>query len=273
VRSTLADDFHTFIPSKARPHPPSLILFSLGLMTRVLFATLFLTIAAAHAEPHYTEQMFRRGLHEPGVLITTAPLFVLITLRDPSNGAERAAAMPGPFLLGAIETEYRLKLRKTTSHDDIYKALAEKQQKEVQIALAQPNRVFVFRNRKARNNVQPRYTPAMLTEVRSALTGRSWKEIFAAARANESWLHQIYDGRRDPVQRLAYRDAVAHVLLERGSRRAWRLYQRTLCCGQKDLTMRWSERRTAVRSTFEMTSTLPLRATRALVRRRSSYSR
>ena len=41
----------------------------------------------------------------------------------------------------------------------------------------------------------------------------------------------------------------------------------------KGLTMRWSERRTAVRSTFEMTSTLPLRATRALVRRRSSCSR
>ena len=37
--------------------------------------------------------------------------------------------------------------------------------------------------------------------------------------------------------------------------------------------MRWSERRTAVRSTFEMTSTLSFRATRALVRRRSSCSR
>ena len=39
------------------------------------------------------------------------------------------------------------------------------------------------------------------------------------------------------------------------------------------LTMRWSERRTAVRSSFEITSTLPPLATRALVRRRSSYSR
>jgi hypothetical protein len=39
------------------------------------------------------------------------------------------------------------------------------------------------------------------------------------------------------------------------------------------LTRRWSERRTAVRSTFEMTSTRPLRATCALVRRRSSLSR
>ena len=44
-------------------------------------------------------------------------------------------------------------------------------------------------------------------------------------------------------------------------------------CFRQGLTMRWSERRTAVRSTLEMTSTLPLRATRALVRRRSSCSR
>ena len=39
------------------------------------------------------------------------------------------------------------------------------------------------------------------------------------------------------------------------------------------LTMRWSERRTVVRSTFEMIFILRLRATRALVRRRSSNSR
>jgi hypothetical protein len=41
----------------------------------------------------------------------------------------------------------------------------------------------------------------------------------------------------------------------------------------KRLTRRWSERRTAVRSTFEMTSILPPQATRAFVRRRSSCSR
>jgi hypothetical protein len=41
----------------------------------------------------------------------------------------------------------------------------------------------------------------------------------------------------------------------------------------KHLTRRWSERRTAVRSTFDMTSTLPLRTMCALVRRRSSCSR
>ena len=39
------------------------------------------------------------------------------------------------------------------------------------------------------------------------------------------------------------------------------------------LTKRWSERRTAARFTFEMTSTLPLRATPGLVCRRSAWSR
>jgi hypothetical protein len=39
------------------------------------------------------------------------------------------------------------------------------------------------------------------------------------------------------------------------------------------LTMRWSERRAAVRSTLEMATTLFLRAARHPARRRSSYSR
>src|SRR5437016_3934678 len=98
-------------------------------MTRVIFVMLFFTVPTADAASHYTREMFRRGLYEPGVLMTTAPLFVLVTLRDPSNGTERAAAIPGPFLLGAIESEYHLRLRRTTSHDDIYKALGEQQQK------------------------------------------------------------------------------------------------------------------------------------------------
>jgi hypothetical protein len=185
-------------------------------MRRLLFATLLFAVTAAHAASDYTQAMFRKGLYERGVLITTAPRFVLITLRDPSSGAERAAAIPGPFLLGAIETEYHLKIRKTTSHDDIYKALAELQQKEVQIALSQPNRVFMFRNRRARNSVEPRYTAVVLAEVRRALSGRSRKELVRAARANQSWLHRIYESRRGAIESFAYRDAVAHALLERG---------------------------------------------------------
>lgn len=185
-------------------------------MTRVLFATLVFAVTTVHAASRYTQEMFRRGVYEPGVLVTSAPLYVLITLRDPSSGAERAAAIPGSFLLGAIQTEYHLKLRKTTSDDDISKALTEQQKKEVQIALSQPNRVFVFRNRRARNNVEPRYTPVMLAEVRRILASRSRKEIFAAARSNKSWLHRIYESEKGAMDSFAYRDAVAHALLERG---------------------------------------------------------
>src|SRR5205807_3445884 len=88
------------------------------LMTRVLLVTLFFTVATARAASEYTQQMFRRGLYEPGVLVTSAPLFVLITLRDPNSGAERAAAIPGNSLLGAIDTEYHLKPRKTSKEDE-----------------------------------------------------------------------------------------------------------------------------------------------------------
>src|SRR3712207_4267854 len=105
-------------------------------MTRIVLATLLVSIATAHAASHYTQEMFRRGLYEPGVVVTGAPLFVLITLRDPSSGAERAAAIPGNFLLGAIDREYRLKPRKTSKQDEA-KALAELQQKELRIALSQ----------------------------------------------------------------------------------------------------------------------------------------
>lgn len=182
----------------------------------VLIAVLVLTVPAAHAESRYSQQMFRRGLHEPGVVVTSSPLFVLITLRDPSSGTERAAAIPGPFLLGAIEAEYHLELRKATSDKDELRALVEQQRKEVQIALAQPNRVFTFRNPIARKNVEPRYTPAILDEVRHVLASRSRTQIVAAARENQSWLHRIYERKQDAAKLLAYQDAVAHVLLERG---------------------------------------------------------
>jgi hypothetical protein len=184
-------------------------------MTRVLLVTLFFTVATARAASEYTREMFRRGLYEPGVLVTSAPLFVLITLRDPDSGAERAAAVPGNFLLGAIDMEYHLKPRKTSKQDE-GKALAELQQKELEITLSQPNRVFVFRNRRARNNVEPRYTPVILAEVRRAVAAKSRKDLVRATRANESWLHRIYESKRDAIESFAYRDAVAHALLERG---------------------------------------------------------
>jgi hypothetical protein len=55
--------------------------------------------------------------------------------------------------------------------------------------------------------------------------------------------------------------------------RVVRMVPRMSACYEIRLTTRWSERRTAVRFTFEMTSTHSLRATRVFVRRRSSCSR
>jgi hypothetical protein len=186
-------------------------------MTRFLLAGLLLGIATAQATPRYTQEMFRRGLHEAAALGATGPLYVLITLRDPSSSTERAAATPAPFLFGAIDIEYHLDFtdpEHPQKNDDEIRA--KRQRKELQIALSQPDRVFVFRNHQASRNVGPRYTPAILAEARQQVAFRSRGEIIAAARASKSWLHRIYTSKRDLGSFRAYRDAVAHALLERG---------------------------------------------------------
>jgi hypothetical protein len=62
-----------------------------------------------------------------------------------------------------------------------------------------------------------------------------------------------------------------HVALTDGQKEIWKKLRRNI--EPMGLTKRWSERRTAVRSTFEVTSKRLSRATLALVRRRSSCSR
>jgi len=79
-------------------------------MTRFLVATLLLSVAAAQAAPSYTQEMFRRSLYQAQALMTTGPLYIIITLRDANRRTERTAAIPGPFLFGAIDLEYRLPL-------------------------------------------------------------------------------------------------------------------------------------------------------------------
>jgi hypothetical protein len=186
-------------------------------MTRFLVAALLLNVATAHATSYYTQEMFRRSLYQAATLGTTGPLYVIIALRDASRGTERAAAIPAPFLFGAIDIEYHLTFpdpeRPGKNSDETF---AKLQRKELRIALSQPNRVFVFRNHRARRNAEARYTPAILAEIRHLLSFRSRGAIIAAARANESWLHRIYTGKRDLTELRAYRDAVAHALLERG---------------------------------------------------------
>ena len=186
-------------------------------MTRFLVATLILSLATAQAASSYTQEMFRRSLYQAQALTTTGPLYIIITLRDPSRGTERTAAIPGPFLFGAIDLEYHLPVpdpeHPPKNADEIR---AKRQRKELQIALSQPDRAFIFRNQLARKNVAPRYTPEIFAKVRHQLSFRSRGEIIAAARANESWLHRLYTSKQNWAEIRAYKNAVAHALLERG---------------------------------------------------------
>src|SRR2546421_2965023 len=155
-------------------------------MTRLLVATLLLSVAAAQAASSYTREMFRRSLYQAQALGTTGPLYVVITLRDPGRGTERTAAIPGPFLFGAIALEYHLAFSDPEhpgKNSD--ETRAKLQRKELRIALSQPDRAFLFRNQLARKNVEPRYTPEIFAKVRHQLSSRSAGEIIAAARANE----------------------------------------------------------------------------------------
>jgi hypothetical protein len=138
----------------------------------------------AQAGNVYTDDMFRTGLEER----STSPLFVLITLRNARTGEDREACIPGPFLLGAIHRERRLPYDARGSAEAL------------SIALSQHDRVFTFKRLDALRNVQPRYTPALLAEVRNKLSGGTVRELLAG---------QNYDG--------GMRDAIAHVLLERGT--------------------------------------------------------
>jgi hypothetical protein len=186
-------------------------------MTRFLVVALLLSVATAQAATRYTQEMFRRGVQQAQTLGAIGPLYVLITLRAPGSNAERDAATPAPFLLGAIDIENDLDFpdpEHPPKNDNEIRA--KLQRNELQIALSQPDRVFLFRKPRARKNVEPRYTPAILAQARQQLSGRSRDEIIAAARARESWLHRIYTSKRDLASFRAYRDAVAHALLERG---------------------------------------------------------
>jgi hypothetical protein len=186
-------------------------------MPRFVVAALLLSVATAQATTRYTQEMFRRGVQHAQTLGATGPLYVLITLSTPGSSAERAAATPAPFLLGAIDIENHLDFpdpEHPPKNDDEIRA--KLQRKELQIALSQPDRVFLFRNTRARSNVEPRYTPAILAQARQQLSGRSRGEIIAAVRARKSWLHRIYTSKRGLEAFRAYRDAVAHALLEQG---------------------------------------------------------
>ena len=150
---------------------------------------LLLVSVTALAQPSYTDSMYRRALENE----STAPSYVLVSLRDDVAGSERLVCVPAPFLLGAIHFEYHFGFDAAGSRQ----ALA--------LALKQPDRLFSFTDPRARANVQPRYSPEVLSQTRERLSTVSDAQLREEARK------QAFDGFN-----AADRDAVAHVLLERG---------------------------------------------------------
>lgn len=163
---------------------------------RALIITLWLLLAApvcSWAQTNYTEAMYRYALKDE----STAPLYVLVSMQV-DKGDIRQICIPAPFLLGAIHMEEHLD----------YDPAGE--QKALDLAIKQYNKVFSFTDSKARNNVQPGYSPEVLTEVRKLLASVPDSQL----RTGNYDLRKIYFKRDRQYD--AYRNAVAHVLLERG---------------------------------------------------------
>jgi hypothetical protein len=177
--------------------------FLLGRMPVVL-AVVLVCCSTAIGDTRHTDRMFQRALEEAE---STSPLYLLFTLNDSATRTQRVVCTPATGLLGAIHFEYHLDFDTA----GITKAL--------RIAASQPRHEFTFHSRKALHNVRPYYTEAILAQVRDHLAKRSNKQLVRDGMLYTEHPHyaldQIYT-RRDRDSYNAYRDATAHVLLERG---------------------------------------------------------
>ncbi len=144
------------------------------------------------------EALFRAAL-ESG--FSTAPDYVLVTIRNANDGSARLVCIAESSLEGALHRELDLGYD-AAGHREVQRRL-----------LASQDRVFTFSKAAALENVEPRYTPAILVEVRARMAAYSDEQL----RGDESGelLSRIY-ARQAESDHDAYRDAAAHVLLERG---------------------------------------------------------
>ena len=138
---------------------------------------------------------------------STSPSFVLITVIDEQSGEQSVVCTAAPFLLGALHRE----LGAGYGQEGVARVKAA--------ARASPALTFRFSKSKALANVRSRYTATILETVRVRLAGLSDADLLDGFAWSSGPLHEIYT---DAPDGSAYRDAVAHILLERciGVRRA-----------------------------------------------------
>src|SRR5262245_10569278 len=163
-------------------------------MTRALsLAVLLFASLPAHAGS-YTQSTFRAALANS----STAPDYVLIQIRGPDDQTERTVCTTANLFLGAIHIEYDLGYSEAD------------QKRALEIALEQPKRSFIVRKKAATENLADYETPEALADVRRQFEGKKDSELL-----DREFIQSITSKRPDSAHR-AFRDAVAHALLERG---------------------------------------------------------
>lgn len=146
--------------------------------------------------------LFRCALHNN----STSPNYVLITIIDDNTEEETTCVVTTDALIGAIHREYGIPYSRSGA-DSV-----------IQIALSGHDRRFHFSRMEALSNVFCSYGLSILDSVRSRLSLLTNEEIRHGlpyvSRDYGSTLHAIYKYQKVDQKR-AYRDALAHALLER----------------------------------------------------------
>jgi len=162
-------------------------------MTRILLLLFLFTSFLARAGG-YTQAMFRDAIAN----VSTSPDYVLIKVIGSEGQSERTVCTTANLFLGAIHLEYGLGY---TEGD---------QKRACDIALAQPERSFTFHKKAAIDNLADHETPEALADVRKQFAGKKDSELL-----DDNFIRSV-TSKPSSASHVAYRDAVAHALLERG---------------------------------------------------------
>jgi len=141
--------------------------------------------------------MFKTALKED----STSSLYVLVSIPKSGN---QAISMDSQIFLTAIIYE----------HGFAFDRAGWKQ--AIGFAMANFGKPFYFSDARALDCVKPRHGQAELKKAESLLAGMRKGDIIKELRATDSSLHNFYTDHRNASVSIAYKHAIAHVLLKRG---------------------------------------------------------
>ena len=173
--------------------------------TKTRFSCLFLVVSAVvmggeacfSGEPQqaskYTEAMFKAAFEND----STAPDFILITIRPGRDSTPSVRCIEAPFLKGAIHTEFGIGYGEP--------------EKIRRLALDCFSKTLTLTKPEAIANVKPRYSATQLAEARKILSQASDEQL-----KSYDFIQGLCGYKNTGEKPPLARDAVAHVLLERG---------------------------------------------------------